>query len=357
MIPKSIEEVTNTWLSEILRGEVWISKRIQIGQGVGIMGDIFRIELSHKESGIPHSLVVKLPSSWEENRSQGVALGMFEAEVKFYRELAQEVTAGLPRIFLAEIESGTSNFVILMEDLSSLAMVNQSQGATVDQALMAVEVLAAVHSVWWDKVSNEQLSWIPDMIGPRIQFVDDLLEQILNPFCDKFGDYLAPEGREMFEAFAGNYLSVNRTLAQRSPWTLAHQDFRVENMLFDENRVVVLDWQGIGRGPGSYDLAYFLGGSMETELRRANERFIVSHYHAKLVEEGITGYSLDQLWSDYQLGHLQGGLATSMVTGGSMDLSNERGRQLIATMSNRHVTAALDHNGMNLLEDCVNRYN
>ena len=71
----------------------------------------------------------------------------------------------------------------------------------------------------------------------------------------------------MFEAFAGNYVAINKTLANRSPWTLAHQDFRVENMLFGKDRFVVLDWQGIGRGPGSYDLAYFLGGSMGEVVR------------------------------------------------------------------------------------------
>ena len=353
MIPKSIDDVTINWLSDVLQTDVTGISRTQIGQGVGIMGDIFRLELNHSTPDSPRSVVVKLPSSWEENRAQGVALGMFEAEVRFYRELAKEVPVGLPRVYLADIESGTANFVIVMEDLDSLTMVPQSEGVSLDQALLAVEVLAVAHSVWWDKVINEQLGWIPDMVGPRIAFVDDLLQQILEPFCDAFSDHLPPGGKELFEAFAGNYLSVNRTVANRSPWTLAHQDFRVENMLFEQNRVVILDWQGIGRGPGSYDLAYFLGGSMDTELRRAHEREIVMHYHDTLVEHGVKNYTSEELWADYQLGHLQGGLATSMVTGGSLDLSNDRGRELVATMSNRHVTAALDHNGLDLLDECI----
>ena len=353
MIPESIDHVTTSWVSEVLQSDVRNIRRTQIGQGVGIMGDIFRIDLDHSDPSTPRSVVVKLPSSWEENRAQGVALGMFEAEVKFYRELAQKVPVGLPYIHLAEIESGTANFIIVMEDLNVLTMVNQSDGVTLDQALMAVEVLAIVHSVWWDQADSEELAWIPNMIGPRIQFVDGLLLQILEPFCNAFAEHLPPGGKEMFEAFAGNYVAINKTLANRSPWTLAHQDFRVENMLFGKDRVVVLDWQGIGRGPGSYDLAYFLGGSMNIDLRRAHEREIVAHYYDKLMERGIKGYSPEQLWSDYQLGHLQGGLATSMVTGGSMDLSNDRGRELIATMSNRHVTAALDHGGPAILDQCV----
>ena len=35
-----------------------------------------------------------------------------------------------------------------------------------------------------------------------------------------------------------------------------------------------------------------------------------------------------------------------MVTGGTMDLSNDRGKQLVETMARRHVTAALDHDGL-----------
>ena len=91
MIPESIDHVTATWLSEVIQTDIRNIKRTQIGQGVGIMGDIFRVELDHSDPLKPKSVVVKLPSSREENRAQGVALGMFEAEVKFYRELAQHL--------------------------------------------------------------------------------------------------------------------------------------------------------------------------------------------------------------------------------------------------------------------------
>ena len=79
MIPKSINEVSINWLSEILEAEVVRAQPMQIGQGIGLMGDIFRVELQYREvtPGQPDSVVVKLPSSFEENRTQGVDLGMF----------------------------------------------------------------------------------------------------------------------------------------------------------------------------------------------------------------------------------------------------------------------------------------
>ena len=318
------------------------------------MGDIFSVKISYAEDANgPSSVVVKLPSSFEENRAQGVALGMFEAEVRFYNEMAKLVTTGLPKIYRADIESGTADFVIVMEDLSDLYMVEQITGMSAAEAQRAVTVLAHIHATWWNKAQGDDLAWIPSMVGDRIAMVDQLLIQLLPPFLQNFGDRLPAGGSQVYEAFTGNYLKINQALAARSPWTLAHQDFRVENMLFhpSEDQVVVIDWQGIGRGPGAYDLGYLLGGSMDTEQRRQHEAALTKTYHDTLINLGVSDYSYEQLWQDYAHAQLMGGLATSMVTGGGMDLSNERGVELIATMASRHAQAALDHDGLTILSN------
>lgn len=358
MIPKNINEASTSWLSEILGAEVISTQPTQIGQGVGLMGDIFRVELQYAQAtiGLPNSVVVKLPSSFEENRTQGVDLGLFEAEVRFYNEMVQEASVGVPEVYLAEIKSGTADFVVVMEDLSHLEMVDQSTGMNVLQATSAVEILASIHAVWWNRVQVPEMDWIPTMVGPRIEFVDPLLAQIYPVFAQGFEQYLPEGGLEIYELFAGNYLKLTTALAARSPWTLAHQDYRVENLMFGpagSGQVVVLDWQGIGRGPGAYDLAYILGGSLDTELRRQHEQQLVSAYFERLVEQGVKDYSYEQLWEDYAHAHLLGGIAVPLLTGGSMDLSNERGLQLIATMANRHTAAALDHNGLERLKKIV----
>ena len=357
MIPKTINDITSDWLSAAVGAEVAAYQPTQIGQGVGIMGDIFRVDLKYASGDLgPASVVVKLPSSFEENRSQGVALGMFEAEVRFYNELAREVKVGLPTIYRADIESGTADFVIVMEDLGRLTMVDQTVGMNPAQAEAAVRVIAHVHAAFWNKVQTDALEWIPTMIGPRIEFVDQMLTQILPTFLEGFASYLPPGGAEVYQRFAGSYLAINKVIAGRSPWTLVHQDFRVENVMFgaaSSDEVVILDWQGIGRGPAAYDLAYILSGSMEPDVRRNNEQALVRAYHQQLMDLGIEGYSFESLWDDYGLAQLQGGLATSMFTGGGMDLSNERGVQLVATMASRHVTAAIDHGANDRLNDII----
>ncbi len=354
MIPKNISEVTPLWLGECVGTSVSAFTPTQIGQGIGIMGDIFRVELQHDDAMAPKSVVVKFPSSFEENRSQGVALGMFEAEVRFYNTLAKQANVGIPAVFRADIESGTADFVIVMEDLTDLTMVDQFEGMNFAQAKAAVSVLAQIHAVWWNDVQKESLEWIPSMIGERIAFVDQMLGTLYEPFAAIFTEHLPEGGIEVFEKFSSSYLAINQVMAARSPWTLVHQDFRVENILFDgTDRVVVIDWQGIGRGPGAYDLAYILGGSMPSELRRQHEQELVRTYHDQLINRGIEGYSYEALWEDYGLAHFQGGLATSMFVGAGLDLNNDRGMQLGVTMARRHAAAALDHGGVARIEQTI----
>ena len=353
MIPKTIEEVTPKWLSKILDIEITDMEVIKIGEGIGLLGDIYKVDLSPGDR-LLKSVVVKLPSSFEENRQQGIALGMFEAEVRFYNQLGPMVNVGLPKIYHADIVEGTADFIIVMEDLSDLTMVTQSDGMGAIQTESAVRVLAKIHSVWWGKMESHEFDWIPSMIGPRIEFVTQSLSDMFPRFAENFGEYISSEALHLYELFSKNYLNVNKLLAARSPWTLVHQDCRVENMLFGEigsDYVAVIDWQGIGRGPSSYDLAYLLGGSVETDLRRQYEDQWISIYHKTLLEEGVLNYSIQELREDYRISHLQGGLATAMFTAGSLNLNNERGLQLVVTMVQRHAQAALDQNGIQFLEE------
>jgi aminoglycoside phosphotransferase (APT) family kinase protein len=138
------------------------------------------------------------------------------------------------------------------------------------------------------------------------------------------------------------------------PWTLLHQDYRVDNLFFDEGSpdgsVVVIDWQGIGRGPGIYDLCYFLGGSLTVDDRRANERALVETYHARLVERGVADYDLDTLWHDYRFGHLTS-CSTAVLVGATFDLANERGKALVETLASRHFQAVVDLDSTALLAE------
>lgn len=359
-IPDGVAEVTPTWMTDVLRasGAIGADARVtslateQIGQGVGLMGELYVAGLGYDGSSGPSSVVVKLPASAAESREQGIALGMYEAECRFYAEMAAATATGLPEIHLSTIVPGTGDFVVVMEDLSHLELVSQSEGMTVEQAGAAVRVLADIHAAWWGKVDDDAVAWVPPMNGERIAGIGQILPGLWPVFEGAFGDALPDGGRELGAEWSSRYFELMSGFAERSPWTLVHQDYRVENILFGDpaaDEVVVIDWQGLGRGPGGYDVAYVLGGSLDTELRREHEAALVDEYHGRLRDGGVE-IDRQQVWDDYRYAMLLGGLATTVFAAATLDLSNERGRSLIASMADRHFTAALDHGGFSLVD-------
>jgi len=353
-IPANPAAVTAEWMTTVLHrcGALPAESSVSeitlepLGAGVGVMGELARVRLSYDgaHGDAPHSVIVKSPSPFEENRAQGVGMGMYEAEIRFMKELDAHTTVRTPRVFLADIVSGTAEFVVVMEDLGHLVMGDQVEGVSVAMARDAVLTMADLHAGWWGKVQTPQMDWVPSVVHARIEGLAQMWPTLWMGFNAKFADSLPTGGAEAGELISTHYWRVMNKIAEW-PWTLLHQDYRVDNLFFDaDNRdepVVVIDWQGIGRGPGIYDLCYFLGGSLTIDDRRANERELVETYHARLVERGITDYPLETLWHDYRFGHLTS-CSTAVLVGATFDLANERGMALVDTLASRHFQAVVD---------------
>ena len=346
-IPTGIGDVTPAWLTAALGcapARVVDIQPERIGVGVGIMADEWRLCLSYDQAvpGQPQSVVVKLASSAAENRALADERNLYESEVRFYRELAEQTRTRVPFCFYARKAPDAADFAIVMEDLSELRMADQLDGLTLAQAELAVSALAELHASWWGRVSTAALDWIPSVVHPRMKMMAELWPQLWPVFAERFGSDLPAGGEALGAEVRDRYWPLLQELAQ-DPWTLLHIDFRCENLLFqpDESGLVVLDWQSIGRGPGAYDLAYLLGGSLAAEVRTAHEDALVERYHHGLVSNGVTDYPLARLQAAYRLAHKVAGTATVVLIGAGTDLGNERGVQLVRTMADRHFSAAV----------------
>jgi hypothetical protein len=353
--------VTAGWLTDVLRqsGAIDASTSVTsfagqpVGAGIGVMGVLLRATLVYAGpvgADAPKSVIVKLPSPYPENRAQGIALGMYEAEVRFLNEMADRTPVRLPKIYFAEIVSGTADFAIVMEDLGHLEIGDQIKGLPVAQARAALVALADVHAAWWGKVQTPELEWIPSIVHPRIQGLSAMWPDIWAGFVAKFGYVLPDGGHEVGDRVKDRFWGVAEALG-RMPWTLIHQDYRVDNLFFDDlasgHPVVIIDWQGLGRGPAIYDVAYFLGGSLTVEDRRAHEQELVKAYHERLTSHGVA-YTWDELWTGYRMGMLSG-LSTAVLVGATFDVANERGKALVEVLGSRHFSAAVDLKALELL--------
>jgi aminoglycoside/choline kinase family phosphotransferase len=343
--------MSTAWLTEVLRASSAIrdatvvgTRFEQVGAGVGLMGELHRASLTYDraEAGAPASVVVKIASPFEANRAQGIALGMYEAEVRFYNELADRAAVRVPRVFLAELDASSGEFVIVLEDLGALRTADQLEGMSLERAEAAAYTLADLHARFW--ASTDGLEWVPSVVHERIKNLAAVWPMLWAAFSERFADWLPDGAIAAGEQISASYWDLMNALWER-PTTLLHQDFRCDNLFFAPagatEEVVVIDWQGVGRGPGAYDLAYLLAGSLTIEHRRTHEERIARAYHERLMGHGVSGYTFDDLWSDYRISQMVN-TSVPVLTGGTMDLANERGRQLVGTLGQRHFAAVLD---------------
>ena len=129
---------------------------------------------------------------------------------------------------------------------------------------------------------------------------------------------------------------------QDGPRTLGHGDFRLDNLLFraGEPEPWVVDWQtAVWAGPAS-DVAYFVGGSLRPEVRRAHAAELLDSYHAELVAQGVGGYPRERLEQDVRRASF-GGVVMAFASA-ILVVQTERGDRMFAEMFSRHAQHVLD---------------
>jgi len=140
------------------------------------------------------------------------------------------------------------------------------------------------------------------------------------------------------------------SLAQ-GPNTLAHGDYRADNIMFgDNNELVVLDFQLIGTGIGAYDLAYFVTQSITAEDASRYERELFDRWIDGLLSHGAPKDLVDKkaLWQHYRSAALFC-LAYPIIASRGMDLTDKRSFDLVDCMNTRFDRAVRELNLVELL--------
>jgi hypothetical protein len=329
-----------------------------IGEGVGIVGQLARLQLRYKgaAAGAPGTVILKLPSQFPENRAIGDHFNFYEREGRFYQQLGDKLTIRTPRCYWNHIDVDTNSFGLLLEDLGQRTMISQLSGVDHVRAGQSLQALALVHGAWWSSPTLDSLGWMPRLDDP-INLAAGQSYRDAWPLCEeRIGRDLPPGAIELAQRTQTVFEDLLRVEVAEAPVTICHGDFRVDNLMFDDgapedDRVAVLDWQISYRGPAISDVAYFLCQSLTVEERRAHEEALVRGWYdaltAALGGEPVD-YSFELAWLQYRRASL--GTTVYPVTAvGAMDPANERGRELLLAMATRSFTAALDLDAGDLL--------
>ncbi len=356
-LPRTPAEITPRWLSRALQhagaGQQPVVTDVAantIAVGEGFAGELARLSLTYDRPSddAPTSMIAKFPSLHPPTRSLLSRLGVYEREVRFYQELAPELALSTPRAYLAAWDEEHQRSLLLLEDLSHLRAGDQLTGCSLEDAEQAITELARFHATFWDSPRLAELHWAPqwDRGAELFQTTYPVLWRRLSK---SMAEALPPVFMELGEVIGPHIVAIKRRLA-RPPATLAHGDFRLDNMFFDDStgRISVIDWQGVRVGRGTYDLAYFIATSLTADTRRRWQDTLVSLYHDTLVETGVTGYTVRDCREDYGYALLD---LVSFVTlvGATFDLENERRTQIASAIVGRLADALTEVDAERLL--------
>ena len=336
-IPSSISDVSAAWLGDVTGFDVQTIDVQQIGAGVGVSSALYRVALTG--TGCPSSVVVKLPALDEAAVFTSTILRMYIREVAFFTELAAESPVRVPQRHFAAVDQETSQFVVVMEDLGAMRIVDQVAGMELADAERAVDALAAWHAAWWgtgdDLAARGLTVSLGDPIYPAIlPMVFDEGWQKVTAAMD-----VDPAIRRVGEKWTAAMPGLLRDLSA-GPNTMVHGDYRGDNILFDaDNSVVLLDFQLIGTGVAAYDLAYMVTQSLNADVASANERALFDRWIDGLRAAGVDAADLERAWEDYRKAAVFC-LVYPIVASRGMDLADPRQRDLIGKMNSGFVRAA-----------------
>ena len=350
------QEVGADWLTQALRadgranhGQVTSLRRELVGTGQMGCNVRFHLEWDGAPPDAPRTVIGKFPSADPTSRATGALQGVYRKEVEFYRQIAATVDIRVPRCFLALVDATGGEFVLLLEDVAPARQGDQLRGCGVDVAALALEELVKLHAPRWDDPALAQLDFLDGPSAERSKLLGVLYASLWPGFEARYGERLAPDVMAL-GARLGPALEA-WSLALRSPLTVTHGDYRLDNMLFrpsgDASPLVVVDWQTVGRGVGTSDAAYFLGAGLPVDLRRAHERELLRGYWEGLEAVGISGYTWEQCWYDYR--HATFGGVVMAVIASMIVQQTERGDEMFVTMASRHGRHALDLEAERLL--------
>jgi hypothetical protein len=307
--------------------------------GTGKMGDNARFTLRYNDQAAagPASLIAKFPAADEQARSMAGAQGAYYNEVMFYRELAPDTRMRTPVIYGSELSEDRTSFLLLMEDMTPAVPGSQLQGETRERTVMALAEAAKLAADYYGKPGLAERDYVMSSLEDGGAFGQALMEQYWPGFVDRFGHGLSEECIAFGERFARNYAYFVTRL--QAPRTLAHGDFRSENILFGADCATIVDWQTTGHSSVLTDAAYFLGGSVDVADRRDWEKQLIEEYRNNLEDAGVA-LPFQECWNQYREYAMHGLMIT--VLGASFTSPEERSDKMFLAMIQRHLQQCVD---------------
>ncbi|KAK2689087.1 hypothetical protein QWA68_011702 [Fusarium oxysporum] len=215
---------------------------------------------------------------------------IYRLEAEFYYYLAPRLKIPLPPVSYAGTDTANRQGIVLMNDLKAQGYTFGSPLETwpVERARMSVEQLATLHaSTGGIQVKGFLLDAVVGLLTPEEW--DQRFAPGARPPVPKF-----MEDRErMTAAFKALWASDSKMKC------IVHADAHIGNTFISPTgEPGFLDWQVNHAASALHDVAYFIGGSMLIQDRRAHEKDLLQSYLSALKHTGGPKLGIEDVWED-----------------------------------------------------------
>ncbi len=283
--PRCLEQLTLGWLSETTNLPVKKFEAVDIGEGKGMLGDVWSLRLEVMGQA-PVSVVAKFSAQRESKLPLARRAEIFEREINFYRTIAPHLRCRMPKVFGCWHDQASAEFLIVMEHIDADPSVDQKMGVSFNQAVQVIDELAALHTFSIEGSAIE--AGLAHVEAPERRANQALF---IEKGWDKLKDLLGAEsaGVPDIETLTAGITSAYDRLGLL-PKVLCHGDVRPDNLLFARNEasVALIDWQGVALGPRCWDIAYFFAQGLRVEDRRKWQSTLIARYVSTSAALGTT---------------------------------------------------------------------
>ena len=348
--------ITPPWLTGVLRGRGTIGDDVEVasvsvealGEAGGLLSDIYRTEVTYTGGTGPEAVIVKVPIPDETQRFTADVLGFYPRELAFYEQIADNAPFNTPAVYGSALAEEGTDFTLVLEDLGHLRAIDQLDGVPLSAAETTLTAMARFHAAWWDHPDIPAMSetFLPIKNDVYLAALPGVFDGGWGPCCEHGGDLLTPET----QAFGDRFGSLVPWLldSMSGPATFVHGDWRADNMFLDDNGdVTLIDFQISGFANGVYDVAYFLGQSVDSDVRSGNDEELLRHYLSVLADNGVD-YSFEEAWRLYRtvLAHC---FIYGVTSFQSWEHWNDRQKELMRTILRRSVRSIHDTDALAVL--------
>lgn len=314
----------------------------------GLIGSMLKLALDWPQGSdttqVPRSLVVKTVIPTMQMKFMSVLLGN-SREAYFYRHFEEHVRSDqkisiLPRVYHSEASFTSGEFAIIMEDLSTKAILsgqilgNQCWGPVTipsdvehDHVIIIDTIfreVADIHRMFWRDQNLLQHSWLKsvDWLQGRSRHTWEFcliqaqakwtkLKNAVhnNKTTVKWSPKLIQLMDHILENSSWEKFRRNFDITKpNTPFTLCHGDFHAGNIMWSTSKtgpkIYLLDWSEVGVFCPFTELAQFIISHATIDLRRKHEKQLFRAYYERLAVPADV-FPFEDCWERYKAGGIE----------------------------------------------------